>query len=179
MPINLRYLYINTFLQKNISIQDSEVLKVSKRVDMITEIVQPIADEMGLELVDVEIVKEAENWFLRIYIDKDGGILIEDCESLSKKIDPILDAEPQLLESYDYLEVSSPGAERQLKKESDFIRYEGNDIEVKTYKPVDGKKAFEGQLIGLIENKVVIKTETGQMEFLKEEVSSAKLVLKL
>lgn len=152
---------------------------MSKKVEKITEIVQPIAEELGLELVDVEIVKEASNWFLRIYIDKDGGILIDDCEKLSKRVDPLLDAQLDLVESYDYLEVSSPGAERQLKKESDFIRYEGKTVEVKTYKPVEGKRAFEGELVGLVENKVVIKTETGQMEFPKEEVSSAKLVLKI
>lgn len=152
---------------------------MSRKVDKVTEIVQPIAEEMGFELVDVELVKEAENWFLRIYIDKDGGILIDDCESLSKKVDPLLDAQPEIAESYDYLEVSSPGAERQLKKESDFIRYKGKDIEVKTYKPIDGKRAFEGELVGFMENKVIIKTGTGQMEFPKEEVSSAKLVLKI
>lgn len=152
---------------------------MSRKVDKVTEIVQPIAEEMGFELVDVELVKEAENWFLRIYIDKDGGILIDDCESLSKKVDPLLDAQPEIAESYDYLEVSSPGAERQLKKESDFIRYKGKDIEVKTYKPINGKRAFEGELVGFMENKVIIKTGTGQMEFPKEEVSSAKLVLKI
>lgn len=171
------YFYI--IFTKNNGIQSSEVFEMSKKVDKVTMIVQPIAHEMGLELVDVEIVKEAENWFLRIYIDKEGGILIDDCENLSKKVDPILDAEPEVAESYDYLEVSSPGAERQLKKESDFIRYKGKDVEVKLYKPIDGGKAFEGELVGLLENKVVIKTETGQMEFPKEEVSSAKLVLKL
>lgn len=146
--------------------------------DIAVEITQPIVDELGLELVDVEFVKEAANWFLRIYIDKDGSVTTDDCENVSRKVDKILDEIDPIEQSY-YLEVSSPGIDRPLKKDSDFVKYKGSLVEVKLYKPKEGNKAFEGILVGVIDNKIVIKDDGDQEQsFDREDVALVKLAVK-
>ena len=115
------------------------------------QLLQPIIDENNFELVDVEYVKEGGNWFLRAYIDKEGGITIDDCELVSRALSDLLDKEDFIPDSY-ILEVSSPGLGRQLKKDKDFKRSIGKEIEIKLYKPVkikDGKKEVSTkELIG-------------------------------
>lgn len=146
---------------------------------IVTEFTKPIAEELNYELVDVEFIKEAGNWFLRIYIDKDGGITTDDCEILSRRLSDILDEKDPIEQSY-FLEVSSPGLDRPLKKESDFEKYKDNDVEVRLYKPIDNKKVFEGILVGLVNNKIIITTNDNQkLEFSKEDVSLVKLAFKL
>lgn len=147
--------------------------------ELTTEITQPIVDELGLELVDVEFIKEGASWYLRIYIDKDGGITIEDCENVSRKVDKILDEIDPIEQGY-YLEVSSPGIDRPLKKESDFTKYKGKLVEVKLYKVIEGSKIFEGELVGLIDNKIIIKEEKGkELTFDKNDVALVKLSFRL
>ena len=126
-----------------------------KRVE---ELVMPIIEKNNFELVDVEFVKEGQNWFLRLYVDKPGGILIDDCELVSREVEKLLDESDPIEQAY-ILEVSSPGLDRPLKKDKDFERYKGEIIDIKLYKPVNGKKAYEGELVGLIDGKIVIKDE--------------------
>lgn len=146
--------------------------------EIITEIANPIADRYSFELVDVEFLKEGSNWYLRIYIDKPGGITIDDCQVVSEEISEILDEKDPIPQSY-FLEVSSPGLERPIKKESDFKKFEGELVEVKLFKPMEGKKIFEGELVGYRDGKVVIKkNDIENMEFEQDKIAMVRRVIK-
>ena len=110
-------------------------------------LLQPLMEENNFELVDVEYVKEGGNYYLRAYIDKEGGITINDCELISRALSDILDEKDFIPDAY-ILEVSSPGLGRQLKKDKDFKRSLGEEVEIKLYKPMEKKK----ELIGLLED---------------------------
>lgn len=152
--------------------------------DIVTELVLPIIEKNSFELVDVEFVKEGTNWYLRIYIDKDGGITIDDCQIVSEGLSSSLDKADPIKQKY-FLEVSSPGLERPLKKDSDFERFKGHLVEVRTFEPIDGKKVFEGELIGLIDSKIAIKVDAGNkienkkvMEFDRNKVALVRKTFK-
>ena len=115
------------------------------------EIAEPLADEIGIWIWDVEFVKEGARKVLRITVDSEEGIGIEDCEKLHRAIDPLLD-EADLIEEQYYLEVSSPGIERELKTDMHIEACEGWDVEIKLYAPKDGSKLFRGELLPLTEN---------------------------
>ena len=121
----------------------------------------PIMEANGFELVDVEYVKEAGNWYLRAYIDKPGGITVDDCEGVNRELGDLLDRDDFIDESY-ILEVSSPGLGRPLKKERDFIRSKGEEVEIRTYRMVDRQKEFRGVLKAWDKDTVTIETEDGQ-----------------
>ncbi|MCC8162146.1 MAG: ribosome maturation factor RimP [Lachnospiraceae bacterium] len=118
----------------------------------------PVMEERHFELVDVEFVKEAGTWYLRAYIDKPGGITIDDCELVSRYLSDRLDEEDFIEESY-ILEVSSPGLGRPLKKEKDFLRSRGERVEVRLFRALDGQKEFEGILEDWDRNTVTLKME--------------------
>ena len=144
----------------------------------IEKLVLPITDANGLELVDVEYVKEGGEFFLRVYIDKEGGVSLNECELVTRALNPILDEKDPIKDNY-YLEVSSPGLDRPLKKDKDFVRYQGRDVEIKLYKPIIGSKLHEGQLVGLTEDKnikVIIDNE--EVEFDKKDVALIRLAIK-
>ena len=140
----------------------------------VTDYIRPEV-EKDYELYDVEFVKEGANWYLRIYIDKPNGVTIDDCESVSRAVEKILDEIDPIEHAY-ILEVSSPGIDRALKKDSDFIRNIGITVDVKLYKPVDGNKLYTGELIGLINGSVVIKESGGaHRSFKRQDVAVCKL----
>ena len=144
----------------------------------IEKLVLPITDANNWELVDVEYVKEGGEFFLRIYIDKEGGVSLNECEVVTRTLNPILDEKDPIKDNY-FLEVSSPGLDRPLKKEKDFIRYKGRDVEIKLYKPINGAKMHEGELVGLTEDnniKVIIDNE--EVEFNKKDVALIRLAIK-
>ena len=120
------------------------------------EIAAKVAAQLGFILVDVELVKESTGRFLRFYIDKTGGVSLDDCEAYHRRIQPMVE-----FVDYDYMEVSSPGADRPLKKPEDFERAEGAKVEVRLYRPEDGQKVFRGTLSGLSEGRVVIRDAAG------------------
>ena len=117
----------------------------------------PIAEQMGYELVDISLDKEPTGKYLRFYIDKDEGVTLDDCEAFHKKIRPLAD-----MVDYDFMEVSSPGIDRPLKKDRDFERSLGCEIEVKLFKAVDGTKVITGVLAGIEEGNIVIDTAEGR-----------------
>ena len=119
---------------------------MSKVTEVVEELAEPIINELGLELVEIQFVKEGKNWFLRIYIDKESGVDIEDCGLVSERLSEKLDEIDAITQNY-FLEVSSPGAERPLKKASDFEKAIGKNVFIKTYEPIDGEKGFEGTLL--------------------------------
>ena len=107
------------------------------------EILIPIVEEYGYELVDVEYVKEGGTWYLRAYIDKPGGVSIDDCEAVSRRLSDLLDEKDYIEDSY-IMEVSSPGLGRPLKKDKDFERSMGEEVEIRTYRMIDKQKEFSG-----------------------------------
>ena len=122
------------------------------------ELLMPIIEENNYELVDVEYVKEAGNWYLRAYIDKPGGIMVDDCEVVSRELSDILDEKDFIDEAY-ILEISSPGLGRPLKKERDFERSLGEEVEIRTYRAIDGQKEFLGILKSYDKDTVTIEYE--------------------
>jgi len=155
---------------------------MSNITSKIEELVVPILQELNLELVDIEYVKEGRDWFLRIYIDTPTGrIDIEQCAQVSEKLSEKLDEVDPITENY-FLEVSSPGAERPLKKDADFIAAVGKFVFIKTYEPVKGAKEFEGTLLSysaeegvLIE--VRVKTRRIKIQIEKEKIALARLAI--
>lgn len=139
------------------------------------KLIMPFIEQNAFELVDVEFVKEGSNWYLRLYVDKEGGITIDDCELVSRAMSDILDREDYIEESY-ILEVSSPGLGRPLKKEKDFLRSIGKEVEVKLYKPVEKQKEFTGVLKSFDKENVTIETEDGsEKSFLRSEIALIRL----
>lgn len=153
---------------------------MSKVTETVEELVTPILTENGLELVDIEYVKEGKNWFLRVYIDKDNGIDIEECGIVSERLSEKLDALDPIPHNY-FLEVSSPGAERPLKKEKDYQRAIGKNVFIKTYEPIDGEKAFEGILTDYngetVTVDVKIKTRKKTVVLPFDKIASARLAV--
>ena len=125
------------------------------------KLLMPIMEANGFELVDVEYVKEAGNWYLRAYIDKPGGITVDDCEVVNRELGDLLDRDDFIDDSY-ILEVSSPGLGRPLKKERDFIRSKGEEVEIRNYRMVHRQKEFRGVLKAWDKDTVTIETEDGQ-----------------
>ncbi|MEE1250413.1 MAG: ribosome maturation factor RimP [Lachnospiraceae bacterium] len=139
------------------------------------ELILPILDEFHFELVDVEYVKEGGTWYLRAYIDKEGGITVNDCEDVSRKMNEILDREDYIDDSYIF-EVSSPGLGRPLKKEKDYIRSMGKRLEIRTYRPINHEKEFYGILKAYDADSVTIVTdEEEEMKFTKAEIALIRL----
>lgn len=142
------------------------------------ELVNPILERENFELVDIEFKKEGPHRYLRIYIDKTGGITIDDCQKVSEELSEKLDEVDPIEENY-FLEVSSPGLDRPLKKDSDFERFKGENVEVKLYEAINNQKTFEGELVGLHDNKIKLNIENmGLMEIPREKVAIARLAIK-
>ena len=139
------------------------------------EILLPIMEKNQFELVDVEYVKEGGNWYLRAYIDKPGGINVDDCEAVSRELSDILDEKDYINEAY-ILEVSSPGLGRPLKKEKDFKRSVGEEVEIRTYRMIDKKKEFIGILKDYDKDTVTIEMEDETMKtFEKSDIALIRL----
>lgn len=147
---------------------------MSKITDKVTELARPVVEEEGCSLWDVEYVREAGSWYLRIFIDKEGGVDIMDCERISRRLDPILDEADPITDSYTF-EVGSAGIERELKRPSDFEQFMGSEIELRLYQAVDGSKVFIGELAGYENGDVSVKVGNNVMRFMKSQVALVKL----
>lgn len=154
---------------------------MSKITEQIEQIVKPITSELALELVDVEFLKEGREWFLRVYVDNpEAPIDIDQCALVSEKLSEILDQLDPIEQNY-FLEVSSPGAERPLKKEKDFEKAIGKFIYIKTYEPVEDAKEFEGYLKSYddeqVEIEIKIKTRRKIINIPKEKIAVIRLAI--
>lgn len=149
-------------------------MKKEKIYESLEELLKPLIDTRGIELVDVTYEKEGSKWFLRIYVDKPGGIQLSDCEEISRFLSEKLDAVDLIPHQY-YLEVSSPGIERPLRKPEDFIRFRGSDVALRTNTKIQGRKNFSGRLIDYIEDQVVLETEAGTIKLPINSIGQAKL----
>ncbi len=147
---------------------------MSKLTDKIRSLAEPVVREEGCSLWDVEYVREAGSWYLRLFIDKEGGVGIDDCERISRRLDPILDEANPIPESYVF-EVGSAGAERELKRPSDFAQFMGAEVEVKLYKPLEGRKAWVGELAGYDAGAVTLRIGEEERRFTAAEVAQVRL----
>ena len=147
---------------------------MKKVTELVAELAAPAVAEQGCTLWDVEYVREAGQWYLRLYLDKDGGVDILDCEAVSRKVSDLLDQADPVEGSYTF-EVSSAGAERPLKRPSDFERFLGSPVLVKTYKPKDGRKEFAGTLAGYDNGAVLLDMGGETVRFEKNETALVRL----
>ena len=145
-----------------------------KVTDIVTEFAKPIVEQHGCTLWDVEYVREGSERFLRLYLDKEGGVDITDCEAISRAVDPILDEKDPIQESY-HFEVCSAGLERALKRPSDFERFMGSPIMVKLYRPRNGLKEIPGILRGYEDGRVTVEAGKETITFEKSEVALVRL----
>ncbi|ANS74035.1 ribosome maturation factor RimP [Paenibacillus yonginensis] len=142
----------------------------------VEEMILPYLEDNGFELVDVEYVKEGSNWFLRVFVDKEGGIDIDDCGRISEVLSEKLDKNDPIPSAY-FLEVSSPGAERPLKKAEDVKKAVGKDVFVTTYEPVNGQKEFEGRLLSFEQEELLIQVGKKEYSIPYGKVASARLAI--
>ena len=153
---------------------------MSQVTETVEKLVTPILEELNLELVDIEYVKEGRDWFLRVFIDKENGVDIEDCGLVSEQLSVKLDEIDPIPYNY-FLEVSSPGAERPLKNDKDFQKAVGKNVFIKTYEPIDGEKTFEGILTNFdsktVTVEIKIKTRKKSIEIPYEKVANARLAV--
>lgn len=141
------------------------------------QLLTPIMEENNYELVDVEYVKEAGYWYLRAYIDKEGGISLDDCELVSRKMNELLDEHDYIADAYIF-EVSSPGLGRQLKKDKDFKRSIGQEVEIKLYKAINKQKEITGYLMDFDDENLLIELENEeQMEIKRSDIAVVKLAV--
>ena len=147
---------------------------MAKVTELVAQLAAPAVEAAGCELWDVEYVREAGTWFLRLYLDKDGGVDILDCENVSRKVSDLLDAADPIEGSYIF-EVSSAGAERQLKRPSDFEKFLGSPVLLKTYQNRDGRKEFPGVLKEYDGGAVVLEMGKQELRFEKNEVAMVRL----
>lgn len=143
---------------------------MSKVTEKVEALARPVIEDEGCELWSVEYVREAGSWYLRVFIDKDGGVGIDDCERISRRLDPILDEADPIPYSYVF-EVGSAGAERELKRPSDFEKFMGSEVEVKLYQPYEGKKSLVGKLEAYENGDITISS----VQLRKSQIAQVKL----
>jgi len=151
-----------------------------KVTDKVTRLIEPLFKEQvaleQFELIDVEYKKEGNNWYLRIFIDKENGITLDECQIVSGYVGNLLDIHDPIPSSY-FLEVSSPGIERPLQKKEDYDKYKGQLIKIKTYAPFEGKKEFVGILQDLLGEQVILEINKAELKIPLEKVASANLTI--
>jgi len=148
---------------------------MKKVTEVVRELALPVVEENGCKLWDVEYVREAGQWYLRLYLDKDGGVDILDCENVSRRVSDLLDEADPIESSYVF-EVGSAGLERQLKRPGDFQQFMGSPVLVKTYQPKDGRKEFAGKLAGYDNGAVLLDMGTAEpVRLEKNEVALVRL----
>ncbi|TDX51884.1 ribosome maturation factor RimP [Orenia marismortui] len=147
-----------------------------KAETLVEELAKPIIEEKGLELVDVEYKKEGENWVLRIFIDQEDGVSLENCQEISRMLSEQLDIDDPIANSY-LLEVSSPGIDRPLKTEKDYKRFSGRLIDISTYAPINGQRKLTGELLGLKDDNIEIRIDGDEILVPLDKVSQTRLAI--
>ena len=155
---------------------------MSNVVEIVSGLAKPILAKHDCYLYDLEFVKEGKNWYLRVYVDKDGGVTLEDCADISDELSEALDnTEPDPIPQAYFLEVSSPGAERPLKKEADYERAINDYIHVSLYQQIEGKKAYEGTLVELTPDELTLeymdKTRQRRIKIERKMIAQARLAI--
>lgn len=151
---------------------------MSKVTDTVAQLALPAVEAAGCSLWDVEYVKEAGVWYLRLYIDKAGGVSINDCEAVSRPVSDLLDVHDPIEGSYTF-EVSSAGADRALKKPEHFAAYAGSEVEVRLYRPHQGRKDWVGLLAAYADGNVTITAPQGELTFEKKDIAQTRLYVRV
>ena len=151
---------------------------MKKITELTAELAAPAVAESGCTLWDVEYVKEAGTWFLRVYIDKEGGVSIDDCEAVSRPLSDLLDEADPIEGSYTF-EVSSAGADRPLKKPEHFAAFMGQEVEVRLYRAQEGRKEWVGILTAYADGGVTVSTPAGEKLFAKKDVAQVRLFVRV
>ncbi|MCI9403308.1 MAG: ribosome maturation factor RimP [Oscillospiraceae bacterium] len=151
---------------------------MAKVTDVVEALAKPIVEEQGCSLWDVEYVKEAGVWYLRLYIDKEGGVSIDDCEAVSRPVSDLLDEADPIEGSYTF-EVSSAGADRVLKKPEHFAAFMGQEVEVRLYRAQEGRKEWVGVLTAYADGGVTVSTPAGEKLFAKKDVAQVRLFVRV
>lgn len=149
----------------------SERGNTAQRVE---QILKPLLDERGMELVDIDFKSEGKSRLLRVFIDKEGGITVDDCADISRELSAVLDVNEIINSSY-RLEISSPGLRRPLKKPADFLRFTGKKVKIRTFSPVSDRKTFVGELLGIEEGQVFVEVDGVKYTIPSEKISKANL----
>ena len=151
---------------------------MAKVTDAVETLARPIVEQAGCTLWDVEYVKEAGEWFLRVYIDREGGVDIDCCEAVSRPLSDALDEADPIQGSYTF-EVSSAGADRALKKPEHFAAFLGSEVEVRLYRPKDGRKDWVGKLAAFADGNVTITAPSGELTFEKKDIAQTRLYVRV
>jgi ribosome maturation factor RimP len=149
-------------------------LKFENLLQEVRQVVEPILESQGFELVDLEYQRESQGWVLRIYLDREGGVSLEDCAGISHEVGAVLEVKDLIPSSY-ILEVSSPGLTRPLKKPEDFNKFRNQMVKIKLYEPFDGRKNFKGTLLGLEGDRVRVEVEQQVYELPLQRIAKANL----
>jgi len=149
-------------------------LKFENLLQEVREVVEPILESQGFELVDLEYQRESRGWVLRIYLDREGGVSLDDCAGISHEVGAVLEVKDLIPSAY-ILEVSSPGLTRPLKKPEDFNKFRNQMVKIKLYEPLDGRKNFKGTLLGLEEDRVRVEVEQQVYELPLQRIAKANL----
>ena len=147
---------------------------MSRITDIVSQLAKDPVESEGCSLWDVEYIKEAGSWYLRVYIDKEGGVSIENCERISRKLDKVLDEADPVPDSYIF-EVASAGADRELKRPSDFEKFIGHEVEVRTYRQIEGQKLFVGVLKEYSDGNLIISSNNKDFNFSKQDAAHVRL----
>ena len=151
---------------------------MAKVTELVARLAAPAVEAAGCELWDVEYVREAGSWFLRLYIDKAGGVDILDCEAVSRKLSDLLDEADPIEGSYTF-EVSSAGADRALKRPEHFAAFMGSEVELRIYRPRDGRKDWVGTLSAYADGDVTITAPQGELTFEKKDIAQTRLYVRV
>ena len=149
-----------------------------KITETVWQLAEPVVRENGVELWDVEFVKEAGTQYLRVYIDKPEGICVDDCEAVSRALDPILDEADPIPCSYVF-EVASAGIDRELKRPSDFEKFMGSQVEIKLYQALNGRKVYVGELAGYDQGNVTVLVNGKELELKKPMIAQVRLYVEI
>ena len=148
---------------------------LSKIEKLTYDLALPVVNAEGYEIYDVEYAKEGPHWFLRLFIDRDEGVNVDDCETISRALSTIMDEEDCIQTNY-FLEVSSPGIERSLRQEEHFEAAMGENVRIKLYKDIDGTKEIEGELVSADRNEITVQTADKQFQIDKKNIAKANIM---
>ena len=143
----------------------------------VADLIKPTLEKNGIELVDIEHKKTGKIWVLRVFIDKSQGVTVHDCQELSREIEDLIEIH-ELIDDHYVLEVSSPGLDRPLKKDTDFLRNKGKRIQIKTYSPINNKKENAGTVIDFVNGTLFLEDKKDILKISLTEIARAKLIIK-
>ena len=149
---------------------------MAKMEEKLEALLGPVVEGIGYELADLAFVKEGQNWYLRLYVDQEGGVSLDDCEAISRAVEEVMDEKDPIEQAY-FLEVSSPGLDRPLKKDRDFERFRGHLVDLKLYRAQEKRKTFQGELVKKENGQIIIREDGQERSFEEKDVAQVRLAV--